>query len=202
MTLDEAVTKHAGNADRIEADKATAAADLAKVEAEITRTVGLVVKGILAEDEAAASLKDARDRKAILQARVGHLDGQGIATRIDRVAFQQQIAPRLGEWKALLAENPIKARQIVKRLIPGTGRLRALPDGTTRFEFEASYGKLVSGIIGCSDPALSASETSPQESLRRQSRRSNAEHPTAGALAGRQTFLRQTARLHARGRRP
>jgi len=51
---------------------------------------------------------------------------------------------RIDEWAGLLLENPIKARQVVKRLIKGRVRFVPTAEGI-RYEGEGAFGRLLSG---------------------------------------------------------
>ena len=52
------------------------------------------------------------------------------------------------EWEALLAAEPVRARQIMTKLL--AGRLVFEPDpqrGIYRFKGQGSYGRLLAGVV-------------------------------------------------------
>lgn len=69
--------------------------------------------------------------------------------RLDTGIVKLELNRRLKQWRSLLADEPVKARQIVRQLIEG--RLVFRPDPAKRiyeFKGKASYGRLISGGAG------------------------------------------------------
>ena len=91
-------------------------------------------------------------RRAEVLAQLEHLDGlERAAGAWDAPALAGDFETMLGEWQALLRGEPVRARQILRKLI--TGRLRMVPeirpDGRFyRWTGQASYGRLLAGLIG------------------------------------------------------
>ena len=124
-----------------------------RLEQEIGR-----LTGALAQGAALASVLDAlkareRERAEIL-AKLEHLDGLGrLSQRLEGRELHRAIEARLADWQGLLRRRPLDARPILRRLI--TGRLRFTPLTTPEGRFyeitgEASYGRLLSGLVGLS----------------------------------------------------
>ena len=68
--------------------------------------------------------------------------------RIDTAAVATELRDRLDEWRALLKAEPVKARQILRKLLKG--RLVFEPDPERReyrFHGETSYGRLLAGLV-------------------------------------------------------
>jgi hypothetical protein len=95
------------------------------------------------------AIKTREQRRADLRARLEHLDGVARMPRIDTTAVRLELNRRLNEWPALLGAEPVKARQIMRKLIEG--RLVFTPDadkGMYEFKGNGSYGRLIAGIVG------------------------------------------------------
>jgi len=171
--LDEVVVQIDTDPAEIAAQQGQASADLRKIEVEIENLVSL------AASSGSGALLDgikARERqKADLLAKIEHLDGLSKVPTLDRAALRASLRGLLDDWKGLLLSEPAVARQIVKKLLVGLITLNE--DGT--FTGEATYDKLVP-VHTVEEPP---SETSPQTSLRRQSRRSKAERFHVGRRA-------------------
>jgi len=85
------------------------------------------------------------------QAQLEHLDGLGLAARGASEPLRALLAPRLADWRGLMAQHPERARETVLRLLL-TGRLVMRPartDAGCFYEFSGavSYGGLLAGLI-------------------------------------------------------
>jgi site-specific DNA recombinase len=100
----------------------------------------------------AAELRALELRRAEILAQLEHLDGmEKTAGAWDAHAVAGEFHTMLDEWQTLLRGEPVQARQILRKLI--TGRLRMVPeirpDGRFyRWTGQASYGRLLAGLIG------------------------------------------------------
>jgi hypothetical protein len=110
----------------------------------------------LAAGAPVSSVQDAirtreRERQEI-QAQLEHVDGLSrVGAGEDTGALRRTLSGRLTDWQGLLERQPVQARQILRKLVPG--RLEFMPgeDATGPFytiRGQASYGRLLAGIVG------------------------------------------------------
>ena len=106
----------------------------------------------IAAGESLASVREAlkarERRRGDLTAKLEHLDGLAKLPRLDPTALTDELRDRLTDWQGLLTAEPVKARQVLRKLL--VGRLVFHPDpdrGLYTFEGKASYGKLVAGTV-------------------------------------------------------
>lgn len=169
--IDDAVARYQDEGADIEAEKARLVAEVEKVKAERERLTRQVTKGNVSEEVADPNFAEIKERLRVLTAKVEHYDGLALAPKLGRAALREKITARLADWRDRLRKEPTIARQIIARLVDGWIKT----DGKT-FSGTASFGRILQGVVldgskGVARPA----DTSPQDSLRRQSRRSNAE---------------------------
>lgn len=119
--------------------------EIRKVEQELSRLVDARAAG-----ESASVTKGITDRErklSDLKARAEHLDGLALALpKLDGGTLAAELRKRLEDWKGLLARQPVRARQILRKLLAGRITFEPTTDGY-RFTGHATYGKLLSGII-------------------------------------------------------
>jgi DNA invertase Pin-like site-specific DNA recombinase len=137
--------------DELAAQQETLRGRLRQIDTEIGRFTDAIRQfGPLATigDE----LRALERRRGEVQAQLEHLDGLATAAGAwDAHGLAGEFTDLLTEWQALLAGDPVQARQILRKLI--TGRLTMVPeirpDGRFyRWTGQASYGRLLAGIIG------------------------------------------------------
>ncbi len=131
--------------------------ELATVEREIERlTAAVVAGGELAP--LVEALKAREQRRDALQGRIAGLDSRLRAGDIDAHRLADKARGRLREWRAVLGEQPVKARQIVGKLLDG--RLTFTPGEDERgrlyrFEGRGALGRLLAGVLSPRDLPLS-----------------------------------------------
>ena len=127
--------------------KRTAFEDEAKkIEGELGRLVSLFAAG-----EGGDVVKDAiaqRTRRlADVKAQLEHLDGERTAARLDAPKVKAELEKRLTDWQAIILSQPVKARQILRKLL--AGRLALTPvEGGYRFHGKAVLGRALEGVAG------------------------------------------------------
>jgi hypothetical protein len=123
-------------------------AEARKVEAEIARLVDALATG--ASEAVTAGIRERERRLRDLRAQAEHLDGLSRAPQLDQAEVAAELRRRLDDWKGLLKAEPVKARQILRRLVVRRLKFTPTPEGY-RFDGLATYGRLLSGIIGGGD---------------------------------------------------
>jgi site-specific DNA recombinase len=124
-----------------------------RLEREIGRLTGALAQGAALSSVLDALKARERERAEIL-AKLEHLDGLGrLSRRLEGRELRRAIEERLADWQKLLRRRPLDARPILRRLI--TGRLLFTPVKTPEGRFyeitgKASYGRLLSGLVGSS----------------------------------------------------
>jgi hypothetical protein len=80
----------------------------------------------------------------------------GPTAKLDRRRVEKDLRTRLDEWRSLLGERTVVARQIVTKLLDGKIVLTpiTIEDGTAAYELKANFtlGRFFSGILaptGC-----------------------------------------------------
>jgi site-specific DNA recombinase len=146
-----AVELERGRPDECAAQRETLRSRLRQVETELGRFTDAIRQfgpsATLGEE-----LRALERRRGEIQAQLEHQDGLAkAATAWDAPALAGEFAALLGEWQALLRGEPVQARQILRKLI--TGRLRMVPEIRSEGRFyrwtgQASYGRLLAGLIG------------------------------------------------------
>jgi hypothetical protein len=132
--VERTLAHEASEPEIIEVEKAAAIAQRDDAQKEMEKGVGLIIKGLVLEDDMASVLKSARAHKADAEARLTALDNKVQAFKLDRDAIRTTMI----DWKDKLSAEPVIARQVLKRLIKG--RITVNPDGS--FDGTSVYGPL------------------------------------------------------------
>jgi site-specific DNA recombinase len=147
LAIEMTIERYAGRPGEVTKQRADIEAELQKVAGEITRLVDAMASG-----NPMASVQDAirarEQRCAELRAKLEHLDGLAKLPRLDSATLKGELNQRLDEWRDLLGAEPVKARQIVRKLVDG--RLVFEPNAEQHlytFKGTASYGRLLSGVV-------------------------------------------------------
>jgi site-specific DNA recombinase len=147
LAVEIATDRYGNRSGDVAQQRANVEADLRRIEAEISRLVEALATG-----QPLVSVQDAirvrERRRAELRAHLEHLDGLAKQPRLDPTRLQQELARRLTEWRELLNAEPVKARQIVRKLLEGRLVFEPQPEtGVYTFTGKASYGRLLSGVV-------------------------------------------------------
>jgi site-specific DNA recombinase len=132
------------------ADREAIEGELRPLEAELGRLADLVARGE-AFPSIASAIQERERRRAALRSRLAHLDGlAAMARRLDPETLLADLRGRLTAWQALLEQEPVIARQILRKLLVGRIVFMPRPDAPTpHYEFtgEVAYGRLFSGLV-------------------------------------------------------
>jgi hypothetical protein len=126
------------------------------LEAELRNLTNALAGGAhLASVQGAIEARE-RERGELL-AQLEHLDGMARLSAPDPEALRR----RLTDWQGLLEREPVQARQILKKLLEG--RLAFAPfdkagDVGYQIRGQATYGRLLSGVISVVPPGGTDSE--------------------------------------------
>jgi len=137
--------------DAIAAERASVEADLDRLEKELGRYAeAIATAGPL--PALLGAIAERESRPQTLQAKLEHLDGLGRAAGAwDRDGMRDELLAILGDWRGLLKAEPVKARQVIRKLLAGRLRLTPKIEASGRFyelTGECSYGRLLAGIVG------------------------------------------------------
>jgi hypothetical protein len=100
--------------------------DLRRVEQEIARLVEALAGGQpLASVQEGISERERR--RADPWAKLEHLDGLAKMPRLDKTSLTAELGRRLTDWQGLLKAEPVKARQIMRKLLAGRLVFEPLP---------------------------------------------------------------------------
>lgn len=140
-----------------EAERRTLRDEVATVEREIERLTAAIVQGGELGPLVDA-LKAREQRRDTLQARIGGLESRLKLGDVDTRRLADKAAGRMHEWREILGEQPVKARQIVGKLLDG--RLTFTPGEDEsgrfyRFEGRGALGRLLAGVLSPRDLPLS-----------------------------------------------
>jgi len=153
QAMDLVAKRYTDAPEELGAKVATTKAELAKIEAELGRLVEALAGGEGAATITAA-IKARERRRGELQAAIEHLDGLSRAPRMDSGKVKAELAKRLADWRGILAAEPVKARQLLRKLI--LGRLSMTPNPETKtygFKGTAVLGRVLQGVAGHQDVA-------------------------------------------------
>jgi site-specific DNA recombinase len=93
-------------------------------------------------------IKSRERRQEELKARQAHLDGISKLPKLDTAALMKELDARLTEWRALLDAEPVKSRQILRKLFPNRIAFSWNEQkGLYTFQAEPSYGGLFAGTV-------------------------------------------------------
>lgn len=70
------------------------------------------------------------------------------APRWSETGLARELAARLTDWQTVLQGQPVLARQILRKLPVGRLRLTPQPGCAYAWTGQASYGRLLAGLIG------------------------------------------------------
>jgi site-specific DNA recombinase len=126
-----------------------------QLEAEIANLTDALAAG--APVVSVRQALQARERERVdLQAHLEHLDGLSRLNQPgDAARLLDDVGQRLTDWQGLLERQPLQARQILKKLVEGRLIFDPFDDEAGigyRIRGQATYGRLLSGVISVVPP--------------------------------------------------
>jgi hypothetical protein len=126
--------------------------ELADVEARIQRGVDALMAGFVAADELRAKVRVEKARKAALVAELEALKDRrgGGAADLDQKRLVGELRARVRDVRALLGQDILRTRQILRKLLVGRLECQAFDEGDRvgyRFKGNGSFAPLLPGAL-------------------------------------------------------
>lgn len=151
LAVEQTIERYTAGPGALDEQQAALETEARRVQAEIGRLVEAIASGA-ALPSMAEGIREREARLTDLRARIEQLAGLALAPRLKPSALSAELALRLTEWRDLLGAEPIRARQIVRKVVVGRMVFEPNPaSGLYQFTGQASYGRLFSGIVPVQD---------------------------------------------------
>jgi hypothetical protein len=168
-TVRRAIELEAAHPDEVGAKREALLAERRRVESELGHFTEAIRQGG-SLPTLVNEMQRLEGQRADLLARLEHLEGLSRAAGTwDQVALREEFTALLREWQTLLQGEPVQARQILRKLIVGRLRMGARRAAGGTFlpvVRQASYGRLLAGLIGVQGMVPPGSPVEPDTDAR------------------------------------
>jgi len=128
-------------------------AELRKIEGRIAKLVDAIATGD-APQALLAAIKAAEAQQREIRVKLDHLaDSQEIVAQWSDAASQSRVEALLSDWQAALADSPVVARQILRKLLVGPIVISEEPDGGFGYKAQGTYTRVIAGCFGGAEEA-------------------------------------------------
>jgi site-specific DNA recombinase len=143
LAVEETLSRYNTRPQSLAAQQTALTAELRKLATEIDTLYGHLASGLAGIPDQIKA-RERRQREA--QAELDRVTGLASLPRLDKAGLSKELRARLTEWATLLDAEPVRAKQILRKLAPE--RIVFTPDGKGyRFEGRAAYGRFLAGVV-------------------------------------------------------